>query len=107
MVFMASKRRSQSGKTDVQHSVACFSAEDFELLKSIAADSDKLHDTYEEWQADVERISQIFSDAGLIVQKVQVKMIDLVPWCASRGIPLDAAARSRYAAELAVAADRD
>ncbi|MDZ7291407.1 MAG: hypothetical protein ONB44_09345 [candidate division KSB1 bacterium] len=48
---------------------------------------------------NAEKALQQFGATGMQVEPVEVDVDELVAWCKEQGIPMDSAARSRYAAE--------
>ncbi|MEZ0325949.1 MAG: hypothetical protein ACAH95_08575 [Fimbriimonas sp.] len=80
-------------------SIASFDAEQFALLKIRAADADRLHDTYEEWRKDVDRIEREMRAKGVEIQEVPMTVLELEDFCLRNDCPLDGAARAAYAVE--------
>ena len=78
--------------------VAWYRPEQWETLRNVSVDRDKLEEKYAEWLADAERVVKQLQQQGLRVIKVDVEISDLMLWCESQQIPLDAEARSNYAA---------
>jgi hypothetical protein len=78
--------------------VAWYRPEQWETLRSVSVDRDKLEATYAEWLVDAERVVKQLQQRGLRVIKVDVELSDLMLWCESQRIPLDGEARSNYAA---------
>ncbi len=78
--------------------VAWYRPEQWEIMRNVAVDGDKLEDTYAEWLMDAERVVKQLQQGGLRVIKVDIEVADLMLWCESQQIPLDGKARSNYAA---------
>ena len=87
--------------------IAWFRAEQYEMLRALAADSDKMANTYEEWLANITKTMDHLRQNGMVVRRVDVEVTALVAWCEQRGIPLDGKARSIYAAEHVRSEDDD
>jgi hypothetical protein len=68
-------------------------------LREIAADPEKLEQTYEEWMDNAERALRGMREAGMCVQKVDVEVEELLAWCQTQGLDVKASARAHYAAE--------
>lgn len=73
--------------------------EDWDRLLQMFPDRDKLHDTYDEWLADVHRGEKLARREGNIVKRIIVDPDKLADWCAIRGLEPVAAARSEYVCE--------
>lgn len=78
--------------------VAWYRPEQWEVLRNVSVDRDKLEETYAEWLVEAERVVKQLQQRGLRVMKVDLEISDLMLWCESQRIPLDAKARSNYAA---------
>ncbi|MEA3377488.1 MAG: hypothetical protein U9R72_14970 [Chloroflexota bacterium] len=78
---------------------AWYRAGQWERLHEIAADSEKLEHTYEEWVDNAERALRGMRESGMGVEKVEVDVEELLAWCQRRGLEVDARARAHYAAE--------
>ncbi len=86
--------------------VAWYRPDQWEIMRNVAVDRDKLEDTYTEWLADVERLVKQLEQQGLRVIKVDIEVADLMLWCESQQIPIDGKARSNYAAFKAQQIDK-
>jgi hypothetical protein len=78
--------------------VAWYRPEQWETLRNVSVDRDKLEETYSEWLVEAERVIKQLQQRGLRVIKVDVEISELMLWCESQRIPLDGEARSNYAA---------
>jgi hypothetical protein len=79
--------------------VAWYRADQWQRLRSLAADAHVLHDTYAEWEASaMERLAD-FRARGMLVQPVPVDIDELVQWCRERHKAMDGKARSQFVAE--------
>ncbi len=78
-------------------SIAWFRADQWQLLRSLAADPDTLEQTHGEWVAIAEKAIKDLARQGVTVRKVAVDVNDLRQWCAAQQRPLDASARAAYA----------
>ena len=77
--------------------IAWFRADQWQLLRSLAADADKLEQTHAEWAAAAEKVIKDLARQGITARKVAVDVNDLKEWCAVQQRPLDASARAQYA----------
>lgn len=90
-----STARRESGKVGV----AWYRKEQWSQLLQISEDAEQLEGTYEEWLGIAsEHMTQIEA-AGIPAQKVDLDVNELLAWCQSRGLPVNAESRARFTAE--------
>ena len=87
--------------------IAWYRPEQYGLLRALAADTDSMGRTYEEWLAGVTRTMEDLRQRGVVARRVDVEVGELAAWCEQRGRPLDGKARSTYAAEKLKSDDQD
>jgi hypothetical protein len=80
--------------------VAWFRQAEWDRLRASAADPGVLERSYAEWLAVFERSMRTLRDAGVMAEKVEVRVAELEAWCLEEKRPLDSAARSEFAALL-------
>jgi hypothetical protein len=90
--------KSKNNSSALVIGVAWYQPDQWEILRNVAVDRDKLEDTYAEWLADAERVVKQLQQNGLRVIKVDIEITDLMLWCENQRIPLDGEARSKYTA---------
>ncbi len=78
--------------------IAWYMPDQWQLLLDISADRDDLEATYAEWERDAKKALRQLRQGGLNVVKVPVEIEELLDWCQSRNVPVNANARSQYAA---------
>ena len=78
--------------------VAWYRPEQWETLRNVSVDKDKLEETHAEWLTEAERVVKRLRQQGFRVIKVDVEISDLMLWCESQKVPLDAEARTKYTA---------
>ena len=78
--------------------VAWYRPEQWETLRNVSVDRDTLEETHAEWLIEAKRVVKQLQQQGLHVIKVDVEVSDLMLWCESQKIPLDAEARTKYTA---------
>jgi hypothetical protein len=76
--------------------IAWFDRQQWVLLNDVAADPAKLDDTFEEWEANARRALADLKSQGVAAEPFDVRVVDLVQWCADRNLPIDSAARAEY-----------
>ncbi len=79
--------------------IAWYRPEQYEMMRALSVDADKMATTYEAWLANVNKTVVDMRRAGMVGRRVDVELGELIAWCSQRGLPLDGAARSTYAAE--------
>ena len=77
--------------------IAWFRADQWQLLRSLAADADTLEHTHAEWETIAEKAIRDLARQGVTARKVDVDVNDLQAWCSAARRPLDASARAEYA----------
>jgi len=88
---------SQAG--DVAIGFAWYRREQWELLRSLAADCDKLEETYDQWLTFATKTVENLRCQGIRAEKVDIDVHELSAWCNSHGCQLDADARAAYVSE--------
>lgn len=78
---------------------AWYRAGQWERLREIAADAEKLEETYEAWVENAERALREMRESGMRVEKVAVDLEALLAWCQRQELEVDAHARALYVAE--------
>lgn len=79
---------------------AWYREDQWERLKAACVDRETIEDTYAEWLRIATARTAELRGQGLRIEPVDVDVERLVAWCAVHGRPVDAKARSAYAAEL-------
>jgi hypothetical protein len=96
---MKKKRPTPAQPAPLVVGVAWYRADQWQRLRSLAADAHVLHDTYTEWEASaLERLAD-FHAGGVPIQPVLIDIDELAQWCREHNRPLDTQARSAFAAE--------
>lgn len=78
-----------------------YKPENFDRLMALFEDGQKLHRTYEHWLRDAERGRDHFQNLGMRVICVDIDPDEFPKWCSANGMKLNAAARNRFANEVA------
>ena len=86
---------------DIGYFFAWFQPEEWSRLKEVVDDPSSLDDTYEQWRAGAEKAFSEYRATGVTIQKISIKVSDLLIWCESKGYKPDGKARAEYAAWLA------
>jgi hypothetical protein len=79
--------------------VAWFRPEQWSRLLEISEDRKDLEETFAEWESLAEEKLRDLRAQGLDAEKITMDVEELLVWCKSRGLSVNASARSQYAAE--------
>ena len=98
------RKRRKAGRYSKQYvesasGVAWYDREQWKRLRQVAADPDRLEDSYDEWVAMAERVVRELEAEGMLIEKVSVDTEALVAWCNEHDRPIDGAARAEFAAQ--------
>jgi len=77
--------------------VAWYDRAQWQRLRQIVTDPERLENSYEEWIAMAEAAVRDLEATGMLIEKVPVDTEDLIVWCNERSRPIDGAARAEYA----------
>ena len=77
--------------------------EDWETLKEMFVDGDRLPESYQDWLSRAEEMKKQAQDSGDAVIKVYIDPQTFPEWCAKKGMAMDSEARSQLAIEVAQA----
>ena len=92
------KKSLENPEPKVKVGIAWYKRDQWQLLRNVSADRDDLEETYTEWKKDAEKALDQLRQGGPEVVKVNVKVEELLDWCLGQNIPVNANARSKYAA---------
>jgi hypothetical protein len=94
------KQRKRAPEVPIVTGCAWYRPEQWERLREISTDRDKLADTYEEWLETAERSLREMRTAGIYAEKVEIDVEALLAWCRAQGKEVNGEARAQYAAHL-------
>lgn len=104
------KKKKESTKTEnpptQQPSVQAmvwYKEDDWDTLKEMFDDADMLPKTYDDWLVRAEEMKEKVQEQGDMVIKVFIDPQTFPEWCQSKGLPMNAEARSQLAIEVAQA----
>ena len=78
--------------------VAWFDREQWQRLQQVAADPERLEESYEAWLAMAERAIRDLEATGILIEKVPIGTAELIAWCNEQARPIDSSARAKFAA---------
>jgi hypothetical protein len=79
--------------------IAWYRREQWPRLLEISTDRSELEDSYDDWLEYIEQTFERMRDEGLDPVKVDIDTEELLDWCRSRNLPVNAKARARYVTE--------
>jgi hypothetical protein len=82
---------------DLSVAIAWFRRDQWELLRAVSTDGDKLEPTFDEWQAFATQHVGDLEARGISVRKIEIDVGSLTRWCESEGRSVDGDARAEYA----------
>ncbi len=74
--------------------IAWYDSAQWTKLKQIAADTEQLDNTHEEWKRNVEQTERQLAADGMVVRRVPIDVDALLAWCRAQNKPVDGAARA-------------
>ncbi len=80
-----------------------YKEEDWQTLKEMFVDGDRLPETYDDWLRRAEEMKEQVQAAGDAVIKVYIDPQTFPEWCREKELQMDAEARSQLAIEVAQA----
>jgi hypothetical protein len=91
--------KEKTGSNKMALGFAWFRAEDWDELRRASVDSQHMEERYEDWERMAASKLEELRQRGVRVEKILVDLQELLQWCQAHNVHLDAAARSRFAAE--------
>ncbi len=79
--------------------VAWYRPEQWERFREVSEDVENLEETYDAWLQTAERMIRDGIPADLHVEKVDIDVEEVLAWCNTNGLPMNATSRSRYVSE--------
>jgi hypothetical protein len=92
-------------RQQVKTGLVYFTQLEYARLLAVAADSNELEATWEEWLQTREKTKFNLALAGIAVVDVPVEVDELLKYCLLKNVPLDSNARAGYVAEKMRRAD--
>ena len=92
------RRRYSKESVEAASGVAWFDREQWQRLREVAADPERLEESYEAWVAMAERAIRRLEAAGMLIERVPVDAEELIAWCKDRARPIDSSARAEFVA---------
>lgn len=80
--------------------LAYYRKEDWEKLMNSIVDRESMHDTWEEWNRDYNKVKARVKREGFVVHEMTIDIDDLNRYCMDRKLPNNGKTRSRYVQQL-------
>jgi len=80
--------------------IAWFDRAQWQRLTEAVPDRNELDNTFEAWERSAKKTFKEFKRSGQIVEKVAVKVEDLLAWCTLHGVIPNGSSRAEYVSEL-------
>ena len=80
--------------------VGWYSSTEWQKLREVAADPERLENTYDEWLAVLDQAWKKMEASGITLVEVPVDVSELTNWCRERNMPIDGKARAQYVVEV-------
>jgi hypothetical protein len=77
--------------------IAWYRPEQWDRLRQISTDADQLESTHSEWEKNATKTLKRLRRDGIVAQKIDIDVEELVAWCGARGFEVNGKARSEYA----------
>ena len=90
-------RRYSKEYVETASGVAWYDRDQWQRLRQVAADPERLEESYEEWIAMAERAIRDLEATGMLIERVPVDTEELIAWCNEQGRPIDGSARAEFA----------
>jgi hypothetical protein len=80
--------------------LAWFDREQWQQLTEVVPNRSELDDTYEQWERGAEKALKKVARSGQQIEKVPIRVDELLSWCTLRGLVPDGKARAEFVTEL-------
>lgn len=85
---------------DTNHiGVAWYHRDQWQRLREVSTDVDKLEDTYDQWLWLATKHLKDMAAGGIEIGKVHIDVERLILWCEEKGMEVNGSSRAHYTAE--------
>ena len=88
-----------TNETQLVTGVAWYRPEQWQRLRDVSEDVDNLEETYDAWLQTAERMLREGISPGVMVERVDIDVEEVLAWCNVRGLPMNAQSRTLFVAE--------
>jgi hypothetical protein len=86
----------KSKQNRTQTGMVWYNENEWERMKNICVDSEKLENSFKDWEEMTQKAFEELNAEGMKVVKVFVNADEFYIWCIDHSLPLDASSRSQY-----------
>jgi hypothetical protein len=79
--------------------MAWYRPEQWQRLREVSEDVDDLEETYDAWLQTAERIVRDGISAGVVIERIDIDVEEVLAWCNFLGLAMNTASRSRFVSE--------
>jgi hypothetical protein len=79
-----------------------YELEDYERVKTVMEDGHLLPNVYSLWRLKAEQAERQLRRQGNLVVRAHLRADEFAAWCKSRGLNIDAKARTQFASDIAL-----
>ena len=90
----------KSQKRDSNIGIVWYTEGEWKKMKDISSDSERLEDSFKEWESMAQKTLNDMKATGIAGTKVFIKAEEFFIWCKIHSLPVDSASRSKYVSEL-------
>lgn len=90
----------KKSKENINTGIVWYTEVDREKMKKISVDSERLENSFQEWEEMALKTLTDMKVAGIIGEKVFIKAEEFLIWCKIYSLPIDASSRSKYVSEI-------
>ena len=83
---------------NMKYAYAWYKPEQWQLLRAVSSDKDRLEETHEEWESQAKESLLRYRRDGMDITKVVIDVTELIDWCKKEDSIVDGAARATFAA---------
>lgn len=87
-------------KENINTGIVWYTEVEWEKMKKISIDSERLENTFKEWEEMALKTLADMKATGIVGKKVFIKAEEFLIWCKIHSLPVDASSRSRYVSEI-------
>ncbi len=80
--------------------IVWYTKAEWEKMKKISVDSERLEDSFREWEEMAVKTLTDMKATGINGTKVFIKTEEFLIWCKIHSLPVDASSRSKYVSEI-------
>ena len=91
--------KNTSNESRIVTGVAWYRPEQWARLREVSEDVENLEETYDAWLQTAERMIRDGMPPEVRVERIDIDVEEVLAWCTTHGLPMNAASRSRFVSE--------